>query len=222
MSSKEWKTYKLGEITEFIGRGISPSYNETIGVVVVNQRCIREGNVTLTASRYHDDRKKKINEDKKLQKFDILINSTGTGTLGRVAQFLFDDGVYTTDSHVTIVRPKTIANSLFLSYYLKNKQAEIENLAEGSTGQTELPRKSVMNIDVDLPNKETQQRIASILSSLDDKIELNRQTNQTLERIAQTLFQDMYLRVKTSFAPRCSPIRMQTPSYKKPNGQVSN
>lgn len=191
MSFSEWQEYKLGDVTEYIGRGVSPSYSEIEGVVVLNQRCIREGKVSLTESRLHDQIKKKVPAEKMLKKFDILINSTGTGTLGRIGQFSIDSGSYTTDSHVTIVRAKTSLNPQFLAYYLKSKQKEIENLAEGSTGQTELPRKSVINIDISLPDHNVQNQIASILSSLDDKIELNNQTNQTLETIAQALFKEM-------------------------------
>ena len=62
------------------------------------------------------------------------MNSTGTGTLGRVAQ-IKQDVIATADSHITIVRPNQDVNAAFLGYALKYNQQSIEALAEGSTGQ---------------------------------------------------------------------------------------
>lgn len=183
---------KLGDITDLISRGTTPSYSDS-GVIIINQKCIREGKVSLDQARFTDPIKKKIREDKYLKSFDILVNSTGQGTLGRVSQVKKITSPITADSHVTIVRAKSEIDSVFLGYVLKSKQTQIEALAEGSTGQTELSRNKLAEIDIALPPLPTQKAIAEILSSLDEKIELNNQMNQNLEALAQALFKQWFV-----------------------------
>ncbi len=99
----------------------------------------------------------------------------------------------TVDSHLTIVRIKKNNNPIFLGYVLKSKQSLIEDLAEGTTGQTELSRYKVAALPLLIPDLPTQTAIAETLSSLDDKIELNNKINQELENLAQTLFKQWFI-----------------------------
>lgn len=185
-----WQETTLEYVTEYINRGIAPSYSNE-GVLVINQRCIRNGKVSFGNARFTD--KKKISVDKKLQSFDILVCSTGVGTLGRVGQLKGITGEITVDSHVSIVRSSQVVNSLFLGYCLKSNEKQIEHLAEGSTGQTELPRKKLANLEVLLPSMQEQRSIVAILSMLDNKIELLQKQNKTLEQIAQTIFKEWFV-----------------------------
>jgi len=187
-----WKKYKLDEITDYINRGVSPSYANT-GIPVINQKCIREGQVLKNDIKFHDREKRKISDEKILQDFDILICSTGTGTLGRVGQLKEITDTQICDSHVTIVRPGKLTDKKFLGWYLRYLQPAIESLAEGSTGQTELGRDKVKNLEILLPPLPEQIAIAEILSSLDDKIELNLQTNKTLEEMANALYKHWFV-----------------------------
>ena len=187
-----WKEYKLGDISDYINRGVTPLYSED-GVIVINQKCVRDGQVKYEQSRYTNSEKKKITEEKYLKSFDILINSTGQGTLGRVGQVKEITTPTTVDSHLTIVRIKNNINPVFMGYVLKSKQSLIEDLAEGTTGQTELSRHKVAGIPILLPDLPTQTSIAEILSSLDDKIELNNKINYELETLAQTLFKQWFI-----------------------------
>jgi type I restriction enzyme, S subunit len=188
----KWKEYKLGDISDYINRGVTPLYSED-GVIVINQKCVRDGQVKYEQSRYTNSEKKKITEEKYLKPFDILINSTGQGTLGRVGQVKEITTPTTVDSHLTIVRIKKNINPVFLGYVLKSKQSLIEDLAEGTTGQTELSRHKVAGIPILLPDLPTQTSIAEILSSLDDKIELNNKINNELESLAQILFKQWFI-----------------------------
>ena len=187
-----WKEYKLGDIADYINRGVTPSYSDE-GVIVINQKCVRDGQVKYEQSRYTNSEKKKISEEKYLKSFDILINSTGQGTLGRVGQVKKIISPTTVDSHLTIVRVNKNHDPIFLGYVLKSKQSIIEDLAEGTTGQTELSRYKVAALPLVLPDLPTQSAIAEILSSLDDKIELNNKINQELENLAQTLFKQWFI-----------------------------
>lgn len=100
---ENWKITTIGAISSLVTRGIAPKYDDSSDQIVLNQKCIRDHTIDISLSRRHLP--KKINE-KWISKGDLLINSTGTGTLGRVAQVWFEANNMTVDSHVTIVRPK--------------------------------------------------------------------------------------------------------------------
>ncbi|MDC8447268.1 MAG: hypothetical protein LV473_02810 [Nitrospira sp.] len=102
-----WKQQKLGEVCDFLNRGISPKYLDDGGVCVLNQKCVRDHTVNYELSRRHDAKAKVVSKERFVRVGDVLVNSTGTGTLGRVAQVREEpDELTTVDSHVTIVRPK--------------------------------------------------------------------------------------------------------------------
>ncbi len=189
------RTYKISELSTLLKRGITPSYTETPKVMVINQKCIRNYKLNLDLVRYTDPEKKKVADEKYLKSFDILVNSTGVGTLGRVAQIYEVTRPVTADSHVTIVRPdnKTV-DPLYFGYCLKSRQKHIESLGEGSTGQTELSRVLLGDMEIEiLENFREQKIVASFLKAIDEKIELNQKMNATLEEIAKTLFKSWFI-----------------------------
>ncbi|WP_335871049.1 restriction endonuclease subunit S [Bacillus sp. 2205SS5-2] len=189
-----WEEVKLADVCELISRGITPSYTEKDGVVVINQKCIRDNIVNLDLSRLTNPQKRKIPEHKYLKSYDVLINSTGVGTLGRVAQVKSINDKMTVDSHVTIVRGNEKVSPEFLGYNLFMQQPNIENLAEGSTGQTELSRIRLgETIRVQLPPINEQKVIAQIFSALDQKIETNNLINNKLEEMAQAIFKQWFV-----------------------------
>ena len=100
----------LDDLTSLVSRGIAPKYDDDSAQIVLNQKCIRDHYIDISLGRRH--KPKTINE-KWLQYGDLLINSTGEGTLGRAAQVWFIPENMTVDSHVTVVRPK---NQLLLFY----------------------------------------------------------------------------------------------------------
>lgn len=188
------KKVLLREITSFLARGVAPKYTEKDDFYVLNQKCIRDWRVSLKDARFTDTEAKRVHDDRILRDNDILVNSTGQGTLGRVAQFLELDKPATVDSHITIVRPTPdLVFPEYLGYVLKGRQNEIELLAEGSTGQTELSKLKLANLSIDLPSLSQQKKIADILGSLDEKIELNRRMNETLEQLGQALFRHYFI-----------------------------
>ena len=85
----EWVEKSLGEVTSYIAKGIPPQYTDKYSenvIYVLNQKCNRDYSVSYEQARLHDLSKKKIAEEKMLKSGDVLINSTGEGTAGRVAQ----------------------------------------------------------------------------------------------------------------------------------------
>lgn len=184
----------LGDLCSFINRGSAPAYTEHNGALVINQRCIRSHRVDFSSARRTDQNKKPVSVERWLQPNDIVVNSTGVGTLGRIAQVRALPDRATVDSHVTIVRPDPQeVYPAFLGYCLCYREAEIENLAEGSTGQTELSRSNLAALKISLPNRRVQQAIGAIGRSLDDKIDLNRQMAATLEHMARALFKSWFV-----------------------------
>ena len=193
MNGAKYKQVKISEITDYISRGITPKYVENDGVIVINQRCLRNGRILVENARVTDITRK-VSTEKYLQCGDILINSTGVGTVGRVALVKNMHHPTTADGHVTIVRiNKSIADPIYVYYYLYQRQGDIALLAKGSTGQVELSRTSIGGISIDLPDLATQKKIADTLSAFDDKIELNRQMNETLEEMGRALFRRYFI-----------------------------
>ena len=82
----KWRQEKLGDVCAFLNRGISPSYLHDGGVCVLNQKCVRDHAVSWEQSRRHDLEAKSVTPERFVRLGDVLVNSTGTGTLGRVAQ----------------------------------------------------------------------------------------------------------------------------------------
>lgn len=171
--TNNWQTVKLSEVTDYINRGVPPVYTQdNSGTAVINQKCVRNGQVNFEFSKLTDESARKIPQDKLVQPFDILVNSTGTGTVGRVGQLIQLTQRATVDSHVTIVRPnKEKIDPIYLGLWLKSRQDELENLAEGSSNQVELSRDKISNVKVTLPSLNTQMKIASILSSIDETVQ---------------------------------------------------
>ncbi len=146
-----WEVSPLADLSSYLSRGISPKYLDEGGICVLNQKCIRDGKVSMASARRHDPAQRSIS-GRELATGDILVNSTGMGTLGRVAQVMALDESTIVDSHVTVVRANPIACApSYLSLTLMVRQAEIEALGEGSTGQTELSRARLAALKVLTP-----------------------------------------------------------------------
>lgn len=166
---KGWKIQPLDEVTSYLKRGIQPIYLDTNGVLVLNQKCIRDYHIDISNARRHDNEKKSI-KGREIKIGDVLVNSTGVGTLGRIAQVLAIEETTIVDSHVTIIR----ANSELLTWntlglLIYNRQSEIEELGEGSTGQTELSRTHLGALKIIIPP-------LSIQKVFDEKVLILRKT----------------------------------------------
>jgi type I restriction enzyme S subunit len=185
----EWVSKPLGQLLSYIAKGIPPKYTETENentVSVLNQKCNRNFVIKYDNSRLHDCTKKKVAEEKMLQSGDVLINSTGTGTAGRVAQILDIPRPTTIDGHMILIRPTLELDPVYFGYAVKSFQSVIETLAEGSTGQTEINRKRLQEeIIITYPkNKKMQKIIADFLLEIDKKIITNDKINRNFAFMA--------------------------------------
>ena len=166
---KGWRVAPLGDLAGYISRGVGPAYIDAGGILVLNQKCIRDRRVDFSKARRHDASKKAI-EDRRLRVLDIVINSTGVGTLGRVAQIWDLPEEAIVDSHVSIVRAAEGTDPWFLGVMLLGREIEIEALGEGSTGQTELSRARLSELPCLAPSAEVQhsfgQQVAPMLARI--------------------------------------------------------
>tara|TARA_R110001592_G_scaffold363263_1_gene682790 strand:- start:17750 stop:18946 length:1197 start_codon:yes stop_codon:yes gene_type:complete len=144
-----WNTSTIGELSSYLNRGITPKYDDDGEYVVINQKCIRNRVLSFEPARRQI---KEYKEEKGVRLGDILINSTGTGTLGRVAQVWDVVEKVCVDTHVTIVRPAKDIPYLWLGYCLLGMERRLEDMGEGATNQKELKRQYVADISVLKPS----------------------------------------------------------------------
>jgi restriction endonuclease S subunit len=157
----------LGSICISISRGITPKYTDSqSAMIVLNQKCIRDGWISLRPARRTFA--VRVRETQCPRRHDVLVNSTGMGTLGRVARWTRGLDV-TVDSHVTVVRfdPDAV-DPVCAGYGMLVSEPDIEMLGEGSTGQTELSRARLAQLRIPVPDKGQQTRVRQVLESLDD------------------------------------------------------
>ncbi|MGW0985479.1 restriction endonuclease subunit S [Streptomyces sp. NPDC002486] len=155
-------------LTTALTRGVAPKYTDSPdGLTVVNQRCIRNGRVNLEPSRL--TLRAKVRAPKLLHPNDVLVNSTGVGTLGRVARWT-STRCATVDSHITIVRfSEEKVDPVCAGFSMLRAQPEIEAMGEGSTGQTELRRSQIGELKLTLPSTAAQKELRPRLDALEER-----------------------------------------------------
>jgi len=196
--TSEWHEVPLRELVGYISKGIAPSYAEEASestIRVLNQKCNRNFRISYGDSRLHDTRKKKVPPERYVKPDDILINSTGAGTAGRIAQIEDVPSATTIDGHMILIRSNGKVTQKFLGYALKAHQWEVLQLDEGSTGQTELNRDRLLDeIMINYPvSLDEQNAIVGTLESIDRKLIVNEQLNDNLEQQAQSYFQELFV-----------------------------
>ncbi|CAG1003662.1 hypothetical protein METP2_03488 [Methanosarcinales archaeon] len=163
MVPKGWEEVTIRDVSSYINRGISPKYDDLSRQIVINQKCIRDGRFNLNLVRRHST---KVPVEKFVKFGDVLINSTGIGTLGRVAQICQEISDCTVDSHVSIVRPNDRVSHEYFGSYLATLEPHFDSQGIGSTGQTELGRETIAKTIFLLPPKGLQDRFAEIVSPM--------------------------------------------------------
>ena len=164
-----WEWVTLGELCSFLSRGKSPKYSEERKYPVFAQKCnLYDGDISLEKARFLDPNTlSKWSDEYKLRDGDVLINSTGTGTVGRTRLFhsdvLGDYPFVVPDSHVSVVRTLDEIDSKFVLAFLSSDygQTFLEDNLAGSTNQKELYIGVIENMQIPLPPKEEQCRISS-------------------------------------------------------------
>ena len=168
-----WAWVRLDDICSFIHRGKSPKYSLIKKYPVVAQKCNQWSGFSIEKAKFIEPQSiSSYKEEYILQDVDLMWNSTGLGTLGRMAIYYKKLNPYelaVADSHVTVIRPyKQYVVSEYLYYYFASYtvQSVIEDKSDGSTKQKELSTKTVKSYLVPLPPMDEQMRIVEKVEEL--------------------------------------------------------
>lgn len=189
----EWKKCKLGEICHIKGgkrlpKGTNLITKKNLHPYIRIKNLGQEKTLELNSSyEYVEEKTQKSISKYIVNSGDIVLSIVGSiGLVGIIGRSLNNANL--TENCVKLANLKEI-NSDFLYYYLISSKGQNE-IAKGTVGavQPKLPIKNIQNIDLDIPPLPVQKKIAGVLKSLDDKIELNRQISKNLEEQAWCLF----------------------------------
>lgn len=188
----EWKEYKLGEVTVKITSGGTPKSSEVSyyggNIPWLNTKEVNFNRITKTEKCITEDGLNNSSA-KWIPKGSVIIAMYGA-TAAKVAYSLID--LTTNQACCNLIINNDIADSQFVYYYIQSSYEELLNLACGAAQQN-LSVGVIADFSILLPPLDEQKRIASILSSLDDKIDLLHRENKTLEAMAETLFRQWFI-----------------------------
>lgn len=156
-----------------IKRGKAPKYTDRSDVLVFAQKCnLKKGGIDYSLAQYLDESTLlKYDEAEFIRTGDIVINSTGTGTLGRVGYIDVQAELpIVPDSHVTTIRVGKEIASYYLYVLLKSLQPVLEKNGEGSTNQKELKPNTLQEIFVPVPPYEEQLKICKAIREMHNLI----------------------------------------------------
>lgn len=191
MSSNEWKEVKISDLIEIIGGGTPKTSVPEYWSGSIPWLSVKDFNA---GNRYVYETEKTITEiglnnssTKLLKKDDLIISARGTvGALAQLGRpMAFNQSCYG-------LRAKEMTTNNFVYYLLKNMIGNIQQNTHGSVFNT-ITRDTFGILEANLPPLEEQKAIAHILSTLDDKIEVNNQINKTLENMAQAIFKQWFV-----------------------------
>ena len=154
-----------------IRRGKSPKYTERSGTLVFAQKCNTKYNgIDVGLALYLDeDTLSRYPADEYMQDGDVVVNSTGTGTLGRVGIYCATDNhlglPIVPDSHVTVIRAAHSIQSIYVYAFMKANQSELEKEGEGSTNQKELKPFTLKEMLIPIPPYSEQERIVATIDA---------------------------------------------------------
>ena len=193
----EWKEYKLGDVLLSANTGLDAIKRAPIVSINTGIKCLRIQDVSQE-KKYNDWGFTQVLENNfekfKLLKNDIIVARTGA-TVG--VNLIINSNLNSVFNNGLIrLRVKDDFDSVYISYLLRSSSYwnHINSIAFGTTSQPNIQINQLLDYRIKVPNsKSTQTAIAEILSSLDDKIELNNKINQELENLAQTLFKQWFI-----------------------------
>lgn len=192
-----WNVVRLADVTSFISTGATPRGGKNVykseGISLIRSQNVydhefsKDGLARIDNSAAYKLRRVNVKED------DVLLNITGDSVARCciVPKWTLPARV---NQHVAIIRTSDRLNSAFLQKYLSTPQVKAYVLGHDSGGTRKaLTKAHIESFLVPLPLLFEQRRIANILGSLDDKIELNRQMNETLEATARAIFKSWFV-----------------------------
>ena len=216
--SSEWSSHKIGDLFELVnGYAFKSADFIASGVPVLKIKNVKPAKVVLDDLSYVSVETASKRTEKEVKRGDILITMSGNrfdGSkdtwVGKVAHFDIP-GLYMLNQRVGILRPKAGVkiDRKCAAYFLSSDdyQKLFISIATSSGGQANLSPTQILGEQIRLPSLEEQIRISNLLGALDDRIALLRETNTTLEAIAQALFKSWFV----DFEPVHAKARGESP-----------
>lgn len=193
---QNWKKARLEGVSEIITRGKQPTYVEEGGVPVLNQSCIYWDGFHPEALKRLDSGVADGWKDKYwVKEGDVLINSTGKGTLGRALEWTKESDTHALDSHITRVHPdESVLDPTYLRFYLESNHGQKMLYAfcvAGSTGQIELSKTDLQTMPILVPPVEEQREISEAFHRVNEKLQDEQETKDELQELKRGLMQDL-------------------------------
>lgn len=197
--SADWPVIKLSQLTSKITKGTTPNQNDggfsDSGINYIKAEAVGfDGRIDTSKFSYiSEDVHNKLKRSQ-LEVDDILFSMAGIH-LGKVGIVEEKHVPANTNQALALIRPiKELIEPKYLFYFLQKR--EINHFVNNATSQSAQPNinlEQIGNLDIEVPSLKTQKSIVKILEILDRKIDINTQTNQTLESIAQAIFKSWFV-----------------------------
>ena len=198
-----WEWVRLGDTANYIQRGRSPKYDKENKIYpIISQKCVQWNSISLKDAKFvTKEFLNKLESYRFVKRNDILWNSTGTGTVGRLNIVSDDFNKVPVDSHVTLIRTNSNINSKFIYYYLMSPiiQNNLNDYLTGTTKQKELGLSSILKVNIPLPPLSEQSRIAAKIAQLFAllrKVESSTQQYAKLQTLLKSKVLDLAMRGK--------------------------
>ena len=198
--SSEWATKRLGDCCEKIGSGATPkggkeAYLDFGPVHLIRSQNVHNDGFSPSGLAYISEEQAQKLDNVKVESGDVLLNITGD-SVARVCQALNRFLPARVNQHVAIIRPiSSVFDARYLRYFFASPAQQNFMLGLAAVGATRnaLTKGMIESFEVPCPPLAVQQDIADVLASLDNRITLLRETNTTLEAIAQALFKSWFV-----------------------------
>lgn len=193
----EWKEYKLKDLTTKIGSGATPTGGDNSykieGISLIRSQNVLDFQFSYNGLAFIDNDQADELRNVTVQNEDVLLNITGD-SVARVCKVPEKILPARVNQHVAIIRVnKEKLDSDYLLYNLQAKKEYLLSISEIGATRRALTKSMIEDLDFIIPPLPEQQSIASILSSLDDKIDLLHRQNKSLEALAEALFRQWFV-----------------------------
>ena len=182
-----WRKGTIGDLSEFVVAGVIPNYVEKGDYKVLGQRCVHNHTIDMNFVKFHIPKPNCLF----VQDGDILINSTGSGTLGRAGQIFFSPKELAFDSNMTLVRPIADYAIDYLGLAIFEKENYFVQISQGSTNQTRLYCSMVKPTELLIPPKDELIRFKEYVHPLRIEMERRKQENSKLTELQSLLLARM-------------------------------
>lgn len=179
-------------------KGVTPQYVKKSKTIILNQRCVREFQIDYSCAKYISDNQK-VSKEKYVKLGDVLINSTGQGTAGRCAiiTYIPEGFNVTVDTHMIIIRCENEENAYCMAYNLYSNERYVMGLLTGSSGQAELDRVRLYNVNVPIPRSiKIKEKIKKIICNIENRIEVNMELLKYNDQLIKTVFNYWFLQLE--------------------------